>query len=438
MDSAVGEDVVGAPSLIERPISAPYAWYIVVILTLIATINVVDRQLMSLLAQTTKIALHLTDSELGLVLGPATGLVFAIAGIPIARVADSFSRKWVIAICLLAFTIASVACGAVTNFTQLFAARVAVATGESGTLPASQSLISGLFPRGRTTVPLAVLFGAHCVGTFIAFVAGGLIATLFDWRHAFFVISAPGLLIWLLLVLTVPNIRNPKREAGPRPARGAINGNLRFLWSRPAFRNTTFAFAFYMLGSYSILVWMPAFLTRSFALKSVSVGWIMGLSVGGLGFLGSVALGWIAQRLAARDARWPLWTVALAGLCGTPFLWATLVSHNLPLFLVLGVIPALVCNFHQAASNTIIQALASPSMKSEASALTLLIVSVLAGSIGPLLVGVLSDMLRTSLGPEALRYVFLLLSLSWPTAALFYWRASLTLHRDLATIEGLV
>jgi MFS family permease len=234
----------------------------------------------------------------------------------------------------------------------------------------------------------------------------------------------------------VPNLRRGAPVKPPARAPGSAMATLRFLWSRRAFRNTAFAYALYMLGSYSIVIWMPAFLARGFGLGSVKVGWIMGISVGGLGFAGSLALGWLTQILAARDLRWTLWTVALAGLCGTPFLWATLVSTSLPVFLILGVIPALVCNFHQAASNSIIQSLAPPDMKSEASALTLFIVSLIAGSGGPLVVGLLSDQLRESFGASSLRYVFLMLSLSWPAAAFFYWRASRTLHDDLKTVEA--
>jgi predicted MFS family arabinose efflux permease len=417
------------------PATSPYAVYVLILLTVIATINVVDRQVMSLLAQSVKHDLGLTDSQLGIIMGPATGLVFAIGGIPLARLADRTSRKWVIGGCLLFFSFASTACGFVANFVQLLFARISVAAGEAGTLPASQSLISGLFPRRRLTIALSVLVAAHAVGTLIAFVAGGYAASHFGWRSAFLVISAPGLAICLLFALTV---RDSRLERGPKTivAQGQARpvGTIRFLWSRPAFRNTCFAYALYMVGTYSILLWMPAYFARSFGLDTKMIGWIMGIAVGGFGFGGGMALGWVTQRLAIRDMRWNLWAVGAAALIGLPFLWATLLSTNLTMVFLIGMVPALICNFHQGPSSAVIQSLAPPQMKSEASAMCILIISIIAGSLGPLAAGMLSDLLHSRFGADSLRYVFLIMSLCWPASAFFYWRASRTLHAGLATV----
>lgn len=415
------------------PVATNYSYYVLILLTVIATVNVVDRQVMSLLAQSVKQELDLTDSQLGLIMGPATGLVFAVAGIPLARLADRTSRKWVIGGCLFFFSFASAACGLVTSFLQLLVARISVAAGEAGTLPASQSLISGLFPRSRLTIALTFLAGSHAIGTLIAFVAGGYVASHFGWRDAFIIISAPGLAVLLLFIFTVRDHRLPKRAKTEATDSKRV-GTLRFLWSRPSFRNTCFAYALYMVGTYSILLWMPAYFSRSFGLDTRTIGWIMGIAVGIFGFSGSLLLGWFTQRLAIRDMRWNLWAVALAAVAGLPFLWATLLSTNLTMVFVIGLVPALICNFHQGPSITVIQSLAPPEMKSEASALCILIISIIAGSLGPLAAGMLSDLLHSSFGADSLRYVFLIMSLCWPAAAFFYWRASRTLKAGLATV----
>src|ERR1700741_3931689 len=94
---------------------------------------------------------------------------------------------------------------------------------------------------------------------------------------------------------------------------------------------------------------------------------------------------------------------------GRPFLWATLLSTDLPTVLLIGMVPALICNFHQGPSSTIIQSLAPPQMKSEASAMCILIISIIAGSLGPLAAGMLSDLLHSRFGADSLRYVFLIM-----------------------------
>jgi MFS family permease len=403
--------------------AATGAGYTLGILTLIATINIVDRQLMSLLAQPVKIEMGLSDSQLGIILGPATGLLFLVLGIPLARLADRTSRRTVIAACLFFFSLATAACGLVANFIQLMIARICVAAGEAGTLPASQSIVSDLFPPERRTFALSALSSAACLGTFLAFVIGGYLTAEFGWRIVFVLIGAPGLIVCALYLFTT---REPAREktAIPAPPPQSVWKNLAFLWSQRGFRRVCYAYSVYMTGALSIILWMPAFFARSYGLGPKEIGWVMGLSVGVLGFLGSYIFGWIAQRLARRDYRWNLWAVALAALCGTPFLWAMLLSQNLTLVLLIGIFPALICNFHQAPSIAVIQSLTPAHMRSEASALILTISSVVAASIGPFVAGAISDLMAAKMGEESLRYSLAIVSLTWPLAAFLFWWAA--------------
>jgi MFS family permease len=412
------------------------AAYTLAILTTIATVNIVDRQLMSLLAQPVKLEMGLSDSQLGIILGPATGLLFLFLGIPLARLADRTSRKGVIAICLFFFSLATAACGLVTNFVQLLVARICVAAGEAGTLPASQSIVSDMFPPDRRTFALSALTSATCLGTFLAFVIGGYLTDIVGWRVLFLLIGVPGLLVCAIFMLTT---RERVRETRTAAASAqSIAKSLTFLWSQRAFRRVCYAYSTYMTGALTIILWMPAFFARSYGLGSASIGLVMGLSIGVMGFCGSYIFGWIAQRLARRDFRWNLWAVALAALCGTPFLWSMLFTSNLTLVFLLGAVPALICNFHQAPSIAVIQSLTPPEMRSEASALILTISSVVAASIGPFLAGAISDLMTARLGDESLRYSLGIVALTWPLAAfLFWWAArSISLDRPLNTSEG--
>jgi Arabinose efflux permease len=404
------------------------AAYTLVILTTIATINIVDRQLMSLLAQPVKMEMGLSDSQLGIILGPATGLLFLFLGVPLARLADRTSRKGVIGACLFFFSLATAACGLVTNFIQLMIARICVAAGEAGTLPASQSIISDMFPPDRRTFALSALTSATCLGTFIAFVIGGYLTATFGWRLVFLLLGVPGLLVCAVYMLTT---RERVRERATAPAASRSMGkSLAFLWSQRPFRRVCYAYSVYMTGSLTIILWLPAFFARSYGLGPKEIGIIMGLSIGVLGFLGSYLFGWLAQRLARRDFRWNLWSVGLAALCGTPFLWSMLFPSDLSWLLALGVFPALICNFHQAPSIAVIQSLTPPQMRSEASALILTISSVVAASIGPLLAGWISDLMTLRAGDESLRYSLGCVSLAWPLAALLFWWAAQLLPSD--------
>jgi len=409
------------------------AKYTLGILTAIATINIVDRQLMSLLAQPVKLEMGLSDSQLGIILGPATGLLFLFLGVPLARLADRTSRKKVIGACLLFFSLATAACGLVTSFLQLLIGRICVAAGEAGTLPASQSIVSDMFAPERRTFALSVLTSATCLGTFIAFVIGGYLTAAFGWRLVFIMIGIPGLLLWAVFMsLTRERVRP---ESTAPAVSGSMLKSLAFLWSGRPFRRVCYAYSVYMTGSLTIILWLPAFFARSYGLGSETIGLIMGLSIGVLGFAGSYLFGWLAQWMAIRNFRWNLWAVGLAALCGTPFLWSMLFVSDLTWLLVLGVLPALICNFHQAPCIAVIQTLTPQRMRSEASALILTISSVVAASVGPFLAGWISDMMTLRMGDESLRYSLGIVSLAWPLAAVLFWWAARSLPSDGGDME---
>ena len=423
-----------ADTAFARAACGPRGIYTLALLTAIATVNIIDRQVMSLLVQPVKAEMGLSDSQIGVLLGPATGLLYLVLGVPLARLADSHGRKKVIATCLAFFSVASATCGLVTGFGQLLVARIAVAAGEAGTLPASQSIVSVLFPPARRTLALSALTSATCLGTFIAFIGGGFLTSSFGWRATFLILSAPSLLLLLLYVTTT-------REPAPIDLSGRkrppLWRSLRILWSNRAYRRVCYAYSSYMTGSLTLVLWMPALLARSYGLNSKAVGLIMGIAVGVIGFAGSYIFGWLAQRAARSDIRWNLWMVGVAATVATPFLWVMLSVHNLRLVLLLGVIPALVCNFHQAPSIAIVQALVPLRMRSEASALILTISSVLAASVGPLLAGVMSDMMAHAAGAESLRVVLLALSCIWPIGAILFWSAARAVTAELPAIAAL-
>ncbi len=421
--------------LAEDGLARKSARYMLLMLTVIATINIVDRQLMSLLAQPVKVEMGLSDSQLGIILGPATGLLFLFLGIPLARLADRTSRKRVILSCLLFFSFATAACGLVVNFMQLLIARICVAAGEAGTLPASQSIVSDAFPPERRTFALSALASAACLGTFIAFVLGGYLTTLLGWRWVFLLIGAPGLIVGAIFMISV---QEPERGefASSAPVRSSIWKSLAFLWSQAAFRRVCYAYSTYMTGALTIILWLPAFFARSYGLGTGTIGLIMGISVGLLGFAGSYLFGWIAQRLARRNFQWNLWSIAIAACCGTPFLWGMLFVSDLRFVFILGLLPALICNFHQAPSIAVIQQLTPSEMRSEASAFILTISSVVAASIGPLAAGVISDLMTKQMGDESLRYSLGILAFSWPIAAILFWWAARAIPRGRLAVGG--
>ena len=120
--------------------------YVLVLLTATAAFNFVDRQILGVLLEPIGQEFDLPDSLLGLLSGIAFAVFYAVLGIPIAALADRRNRRNIIVVCIALFSTMTALCGAVVNFWQLFLARIGVGVGEAGTMPASQSMLSDLFP----------------------------------------------------------------------------------------------------------------------------------------------------------------------------------------------------------------------------------------------------------------------------------------------------
>ena len=163
------------------------------VLFLVATVNFMDRQILAILLEPIKHDLGASDTEMGLLTGFAFVLFFALASVPIARAADRYSRRNIIAVALTFWSVMTMVSGYAASFLQLAAARVGLGIGEAAAAPAAHSMISDLFPKDRRTASLALLAVAAPVGTMIAFTIGGMVNAAIGWRMTFVALGAPGL-----------------------------------------------------------------------------------------------------------------------------------------------------------------------------------------------------------------------------------------------------
>ena len=149
---------------------------IVLLLSAIYAVNYIDRQILAIILEHIKHEFQVSDTLLGLLVGPAFALFYATLGMPIALAADRMSRSRIIIASLACFSAMTLACGLVARFWQLVVARMLTGVGEAGTGPASQSIISDLYgPSERATAQAIYATGVN-VGLMIAFFAGGWLA----------------------------------------------------------------------------------------------------------------------------------------------------------------------------------------------------------------------------------------------------------------------
>ena len=148
-------------------------WAAVVVLVLAYAVSFIDRQVVALLVEPLKHDLHLTDSEIGLVQGPAFGLFYALLGMPLGALADRIHRLRLIALGILLWSFATAASGFATSFGGLFVARMAVGIGEAALVPAAVSLLADLFTAERRALPMSVLTSGASMGAGLSLLLGG-------------------------------------------------------------------------------------------------------------------------------------------------------------------------------------------------------------------------------------------------------------------------
>ena len=190
---------------IERP---GYRYYVLAVLILIYMLNFLDRQIIGILAAPLKAHFGMSDSQFGLLGGIAFASVYSTLAIPLAWLADRFSRVWIMTVALTVWSGFTALCGLAGSFTQLFLCRMGVGVGEAGGVAPAYSLISDYFPPHQRARALAAFAFGIPLGTAAGTLVGGLLAARFGWQTAFIVVGLIGLLVAPLLRLTV---RDPRR-----------------------------------------------------------------------------------------------------------------------------------------------------------------------------------------------------------------------------------
>lgn len=408
-------------------------WATVWLLLAVGIFANVDRQVLNVLVEPVKAEFGFSDKVMGLLTGAAFSVVYATLGIPLAMLADRANRTRLIAAAIAAWSVMTVFCGLAATAVQLVLSRIGVALGEAGAGPASQSIVSDLFAPAERATPMAILATGPNLGILLGFAAGSVLSALFDWRAAFIVVGAPGL---LMAVLVLAVMREPRRVAD-RPDvadEASVAGFadlLRTIGAKPSLFFIIAGFTFAGMFGYGAIAWATAFFHRSYGLTAGQIGLPIGLIVGIGGTIGTFAGGYLADRVGGADSRWRLWIVCIAAAVALPMAAGAFLVHNPWLTLALLSVPASIAIFHAGPSYALVQQLVPLRMRALAAAFLLFSLNVIGGGIGPFYVGVLSDALEPSLGGESLRWAMLTLTVPMALSVLFYFLAARTLRRDL-------
>ncbi|HXK21102.1 MAG TPA: MFS transporter [Myxococcota bacterium] len=387
---------------------------VLLVLTLAYVLNFVDRQVLAIVALDVKKELGLSDTQLGLLLGPAFAVCFTLSGFVLARIADVTSRRAVLALGVAAWSLLTAACGFARGYATLALLRFGVGIGEAAGTPPSHSLIADYFPPERRARAFSVYGLGIYFGTAFGFAGGGLVAQYFDWRTAFLAAGLAGLPIALWIAL---GVREPER-AGARVAAPPLRAVLPAIFATPTFRWLMLAAACQAFVGYAVLSWGAPFLRRVFGLSAGQAGVAFGAIAGVAGALGALAGGALVDRLAQRDARWYAWLSAAVSLAAFGVFY-------------------LINNAYLGTLWTLVQGLVSPRLRATASATQLAVTNLVGYGLGPLGVGWLNDALAPRFGDESIRASLLVCACVGAASAVFFWRCARTVREDLAAAASI-
>ena len=290
--------------------------YALALLFLAYVLSFIDRQILSLLVGPIRAQFGITDFQYSLLQGAAFALLYTFAGLPLGRLADRLSRKWVVAASVAFWSLATMTCGLAKNFTQLFAARMAVGAGEAGLAPPADSLITASVRPQHFGYAMAFYKSAVKVGGAFALILGGvlidfytkigaielpIVGTIHPWQATLMTVGFPG----LLLAMLISTMIEPSRKDVVSTQSGGLELPIRtvgrFLWTRKRTYLALFVGSSMLaMAGYGSAAWYPEYFVRAYGVSKTEAGSSFGLIIligGSLGvMLGPAISNWLAAR----------------------------------------------------------------------------------------------------------------------------------------------
>ncbi len=409
-----------------------YRAYVSAMIAMIYLFASTDRNIMSILLVPIQKEYGANDTTMGWITGAAFTFVYAVAGFPLARLADRGNRRNLIAASVVVWSAFTAACGIATTLITLLLARIGVAAGEAGSQPGAMSMIGDLFPRHRRGIAMSFTQVGSALGSGVGAFVAGATADRYGWRAAFLVMGIPGVLFGVLLFLTM---REPKRGVyetlSTRPPATSWE-SIRYIFSVPTVVRLVAAKIVLNLAVGGILAWMPAFFMRVHHLSATEMSAGFGLSLAAGSITATLTAGLATDHLSKRGERWRIYYCCASLLCGIPFGLLTILAPT-PQLSFFGFFMSMVCcGGIQAAVSVAGLAVVRSDVRGLMTVVTGFCVMVVGAGLGPVLFGALSDLFKEAYGHEAIRYSLLAVPVFWFAASCLFFFAAQTTDRDAA------
>lgn len=367
------------------------AWRVLFLLFLANLFNFFDRVIPSVVAEPIRKEWGLNDVQLGLVVSAFT-VVYAVAGLPLGRLADTSSRKKIMGWGLMAWSALTGATGAAWNYVSFFCVRLLVGVGEASYAPAAISMIGDLFPANKRSRAMGIFMLGLPIGLVLAFFTIGAMVNAFgSWRAPFFIAMVPGLLLALFMFF----INEPQRGAAEdqQVSQEKIERPIRKILAIPTMWALIFAGIVLNMAAYAANGFMVPLIQRYFQLPIQTAAAATGVIVGVSGLIGLTLGAMLADKLHQVNERARLIYGALSMFGAAALTWFALKagSGEFTMFVALFALGWLLqYNFYTCVYPAV-QDVVEPRLRATAMAIFFAVLYVLGGAAGPIVVGALSD-----------------------------------------------
>ena len=373
--------------------SAQTRW-LVTVLFFAGLLNFADRAIFSVLAQTIKADLKLSDLELGLLQGLLFALLYGLAGLPVGMLAERMRRTSLISAALVIWSMATAATGVATGFVQLAMARLVVGFGEAGFTPAAASLVADVAPPRRRSSMIALVQLGSPAGAFLGATIAGAIASVSSWRISFVAFAIPGFLVaailhWLVAEPARGQQDPPASTSAEAPSLGNFLSTLR---GSPTLCWVIAGGSLAGFGMTSISQFLAVFLARTYSLKVGEAAALFGTISGIALTIGLLAGSFGTDRLSARDPRWPAWGAAIGLTLAPPLYWLAFSGPSLPVATAILLVAGAMLLVFYGPTSGLIQNLLPTRMRATGIALYTLLYTLIGSGLGPVFVGGMSDL----------------------------------------------
>ena len=367
-------------------------WFALAVLFAINTLNFYDRQILGAVGETVRNEWKLSDTVLGS-LGTAFTLLYAAVGVPLGRMTDRYSRRRILCAGVTVWSLLTAASGLAQNFTQLFAVRLGVGSGEAACAPAATSLIGDLFPASRRAKALSVFMIGLPLGIALSFLGSSLLEQRFGWRFTFYIAAIPGLICAVLALLIREPVRGSAEVHNIAAAAKRQGSPYLLVLSIPTMWWIIASGAFHNFNMYAIGSFLSPFLQRVHHLNKMNAGMISMVVYGLAGIPGLIIGGMLGDRMVRRKANGRLVVATVAIFISAPLMFFGLRRPfgdmiGFVLFAGLGMVSMYV---YYSTVYSAIQDVIEPSLRGTAMALYFFAMYVLGASLGPVGMGFLSS-----------------------------------------------